>query len=223
VRTKHERLCVQTNHTMVDVPWLDASVEVLEPADDPRKDLTGSIRRTTAVTCIARERDGGPDYHRWIAVELNEAFTDEHMRGSEVIGSVPGTPAAEQQQRADDRHCDNCTCPVHVCGYILGTPDCVDSHPRQYPDVSGGGVPYPSSQREPRVFRSDGPEPPPDVECLEFFRVDDEQVPRYLKRSVDLCLPWVWVSSPNDDVSARIGDARWPIPRLGGEFREVLS
>ena len=35
--------------------------------------------------------------------------------------------------------------------------------PLEYPEVSGAGVPYPP---EPRVFRSDGPEPPSDVHAV---------------------------------------------------------
>lgn len=189
----------------------DGSVfEVLESADDPSKDLTGSIRRTRTVTCIARERDGGPDYHRWIAVELNESFTDEHMRGSRVIGAVPGTPAAEAEKQdssldADDEDPLTPEYRAHVgrSGDGHNTP------------VAGCGFCRPS--REPRVFSSDGPEPPEDVSCL-MWMFDTATTARFLQRHNG---GWTWVRMPGSKPEFDETPLRWCPGR--GEFREVLS
>lgn len=171
------------------VHWVASLVHPVEPVDDPSKDLTGSIRRTKTLTCIARERDGGADFHRWIAVELNEAFTDQHMRGSPVIGAVPGTPAAEAQ--ADP----TLTLPdviernrtqVLPCGHDFaehGGMACTDPVDGQRARVArAAGLLASTAAPAPRVFRSDGPEPPLDVLQVRdrdgalLIRVDNEDL-----------------------------------------------
>lgn len=197
-----------------------STVEVLERADDPSADLTGSIRRTKAVTCVARERDGGAGFHRWIAVEINEAFTDDHMRGSHIIGAVPGTPADEVTVTGED--IDRWAQADEVDSIWDGeagrrvpfVPQRADKQARR--DAS-----WPAS---PRVFRSDGPEPPEDVECARFFGTPDRLNGLFLRRSVDLQLRWVWVADPMADVTSMVGDTNWPVPNAKGDFtEEVLS
>lgn len=72
-----------------------AVVEVLEPADDPSKSPIGEVRRssTAAVTVI---KVGDTVATRWQAVETDASLGNEFVAGWEVIGAVPGTPAAEQ-------------------------------------------------------------------------------------------------------------------------------
>lgn len=79
-------------------------------------------------------------------------------------------------------------------------------------------------QRDARVFSSDGPEPPDDIECLLFSGVyRGRHDVRFLKRSVDLQRRWVWVSAPTSDMTAMVGDCNWPPPQARGSFTEVLS
>jgi len=74
-----------------------ADVEVIEPADDPSKDLVGTVRRgfTHTYTKIR------PDH--WVSFRDSNAkplqhFDDDMKGASETIGAVPGTPAAEVQK-----------------------------------------------------------------------------------------------------------------------------
>ncbi len=78
---------------------------------------------------------------------------------------------------------------------------------------------------EPRQFPSDGPEPPADVECLEWLGfVPAVHGLRFSKR-VPGRGQWAWVLKPTDVVAE--GCARWswaPHAQLyRGGFREVLS
>jgi hypothetical protein len=188
---------VDGNERWADVPpW--ATVEVLERADDPSKDLVGAIRRQpsggseegngSALGVVAirwateRQTDTPWVYMRWDGPQV---LSNESVVGWTPSGCLPGTPAAEAEKAAG--HCESCECTHPVCGYVLGSAACEESHEQEYPDVSGAGVPFPPSttdapplpevdneaietglyyaekarqRREPRVFRSEGPEPP---------------------------------------------------------------
>lgn len=101
------------------------AVEVLERADDPSRNEVGTIRRLPAqqqagadsapLGPIAVKWDAN-DQHPWVWMRWDGAqlLSDETVTGWPVIGAVPGTPAAEAAQRE-----------------------------QVYPDVSGGGAPYP--------------------------------------------------------------------------------
>ena len=79
----------------------DAAVEVLERADDPSKDLAGTVRRLhdsepkhavkhgTALADKPRTADA------WTVVETGEVISNGDALHGDVIGAVPGTPAAE--------------------------------------------------------------------------------------------------------------------------------
>jgi hypothetical protein len=225
----------------------DVRVEVLERADDPSKDLTGSIRHTGTITCIARERDGGPDYHRWIAVELNESFTDEHMRGTRVIGAVPGTPAAEAQAvvvTSDARRSVGVVNEPH--GLPLETHRKIANHvadgdletaivvaqnagvlpqaAREYVEGMSEYQSYLSEHGEKggrtlRMYPSDGFAPPESVTFLEYMDYDPEKHTCRFIRRIPGSLRWAWVRDAQDDDFEDA--ALWP--PLGGTYREVLS
>lgn len=146
----------------VDAPaW--ASVEVLEPVDDPK---VGEVRR----------EDHGSGYSLWQVLENEDGHrfwrcTHSSAPGNRgatlplhndyawsVIGACPGTPAAEAQGDRPN------ACPA--CGSTT-------------PSVSRGPVNcmepwHTPTSREPREFPSDGPEPPADVTVLEWL---DAEVP----------------------------------------------
>lgn len=72
-------------------------------------------------------------------------------------------------------------------------------------------------QREPRVFTSDGPEPPQDVTCLEWLDYDpNDFVYAYLRREGS---GWAWVSGPEGPTHAAI--QFWPPIAANAWFREV--
>lgn len=83
---------------------------------------------------------------------------------------------------------------------------------------------YPQ-QRERRVFRSDGPEPPEDVTVLEMVNTKSAlRGTPYLKRLPGEPSAWSWVAYPGQKVSREWGHSRWPINDVVflGEFREVV-
>ena len=77
--------------------FLDATVEVLERADDPSKALRGEVRQIDDMTAVCY----GKDFWVYFSALHHGAtggygvFKDEQMVGAPVIGVVPGTPAAE--------------------------------------------------------------------------------------------------------------------------------
>jgi hypothetical protein len=92
---------------MVYLPT-DATVEVLERADDPSKDPIGTVRRRPDGVVAAKSPN--PDYPwRGFGEPCGENFATVSVIGWPIIGSVPGTPAAEaEKQPVVDRP------PVHV-------------------------------------------------------------------------------------------------------------
>lgn len=154
-----------------------------QPAGDPSVDLNGTVRKSPKdgrVVVCARHLDpvGGerrcwidllPVPHRsWLLVDLD-------VVGWPVIGSVPGTPAAEQLQ-------DETPLPEWEME-LLEQEAARRPGPRPGPRVPRTL----KSAREPRVFSSDGPEPPPDVVAL----IDNgARLARYLLRRSDD--RWQW-------------------------------
>jgi hypothetical protein len=89
------------NERWADVPqW--ASVEVLERADDPGKDVVGTVRDSAYGSAVKLR------HNEWRVArddkdEIAAAWSDEAVRngGWPVIGVVPGTPAAEAHATQD--------------------------------------------------------------------------------------------------------------------------
>jgi hypothetical protein len=67
----------------------DATVEVIEPADDPSKDLVGTVRDWRGHVYIRSDRDEWP----WVPLAGRGGNSHDCMRDSTVIGFVPGSPA----------------------------------------------------------------------------------------------------------------------------------
>jgi hypothetical protein len=104
-RGTHYWLRDLTDGTTASVPKT-ATVELIEPADDPSKDPVGTVRR----------EDHGEGFSLWQAFENQHGertwlctwstvrgnrgvhLWDKRLVGQPVIGSVPGTPAAEAQK-----------------------------------------------------------------------------------------------------------------------------
>jgi hypothetical protein len=154
----------------------DAVVEVVEPADDPSKDPEGTYRRSDSGVVVARLDEQDESGVEWVVV-FRCGATDRRMydhrevTGWPVIGAVPGTPAAEAQR--------------HDMGYC-GT--CKVVHDEREPAVQLSPHGW-----EPRVFQSDGPEPPEDVKALRWLDRDPGARWEYL---IHTRSGWVWAPSP---------------------------
>ena len=96
-------LTVRVDAVMPERHSLRVPVEFIEPIDDPASDPVGTVRRWGgAHTPLTMVRMAHP--HRefddlyWCAIDgptANSWNGDVVMVGSEIIGAVPGTPAAE--------------------------------------------------------------------------------------------------------------------------------
>lgn len=136
-------LDVDCNERWADVPaW--ATVEVLERADDPSKDLPGAIRRDpNHGTRVIRLEPKDPGFDKRYGFSITGTPWDcDEVDGWPVVDVVPGTPAAEAEkparglfQTVSDEHAA-----AIVSGDWSGMPQ---FEARKYPEVSGGGVPYP--------------------------------------------------------------------------------
>lgn len=95
-----------------------ADIQVLERVDDPAKNLIGTLRREEhdgeLVHCQAIATRNG-EATRWVVTHssvpamVGEVFDHDFVAEFPVVGSCPGTPAAEvEKQPAGDRP------PVHV-------------------------------------------------------------------------------------------------------------
>ena len=74
-----------------------STVELIERADDPSKDLIGTVRRITYPLIKVRP-------NAWVYVHVHDhrivPLSDADVRGKPVIGAVPGTPAYDSWQVA---------------------------------------------------------------------------------------------------------------------------
>jgi hypothetical protein len=77
-------------------------------------------------------------------------------------------------------------------------------------------------RREPRVFQSDGPEPPADVEVVEWLLERDPNGYQYVRRVGD---GWLWSLLPHEQaptVDAAPASWKWATHACKGTYREVL-
>jgi hypothetical protein len=144
-----------------------ATVEVLERADDPAKNLPGTIRR----------EDVGGSRHLWQALVI----PSDPKRTRWVCIHAPGSSLAVGKLR-DHHEVERCP----VVGEAFGTPAWEDKRGNQ-PSLSEHG-----EKREPRVFAADGPEPPHDVAVLRDGTTDHDDR-GYLLRTED---GWCWSHRP---------------------------
>jgi hypothetical protein len=186
---------------------VDVEVEVLESADDPSKDPVWTVRTVEPPPYPGVDSNivikFGQDH--WMFPYRNGygRLDWAGVKSSRVVGVVPGTPAAEQsvsaeqvgQWEADDLELS------------------IDPHE---PVV----LVQADTSREPRVFSSDGPEPPPDVKAVVAVDHKDYPHPFFVRFGEG------WSCSPS--VTASKGDRANPVPwvrtqyyGLGSSFREV--
>jgi hypothetical protein len=93
-RGTHYWLRDLTDGTTASVPNT-ATVEVIRPADDPSKDPVGTVRTWHDGPYVRSDLD--PRYP-WIPLHRDGGNHHRDMIGREIIGAVPGTPAAEAQK-----------------------------------------------------------------------------------------------------------------------------
>jgi hypothetical protein len=267
----------------------DARVEVLERADDPAKDKLGTLRREAHDDALVIYMKTAVDANGWwTAVYSNAAgiigkrFDNQFVAEFTIFDSCPGTPAAEAEKPDPNSHDAHRT----DLAEALRTSDALpweellftarryathairdeQAEAREYPDVSGAGVPFPplkdapplpevppfklgdwvrnrntgaviqvtgdladwlpkyyqlTDPPEPRVFSSDGPEPPTDILCLEWsafgWSTPSRELHGYAVRHDG---GWTWARGPGAADPAETPSA-WPVARRG-EFREVL-
>lgn len=72
----------------------DATVEVIEPADDPSKDLVGTVRKDANSELIVVRAAVSSGEYPWAAITDTISRTHDEVFGWPVIGVVPDTPAA---------------------------------------------------------------------------------------------------------------------------------
>lgn len=222
-----------------------------EPADDPSKSPIGEVRRssTAAVTVI---KVGDTVATRWQAVETDASLGNEFVAGWEVIGAVPGTPAAEQnpvpppvlarvRELLTNGQRIRAIKAIREAAVGLGLKEAKAfaetlpewavaervNNERLRDAVLGEEVHVPAdphvpvvlkrADTAPRTFRSDGPEPPSDVTCVEWLR-ETRSTANFLQRHKD---GWAWVLRPGGEPVFSDTPLHWCPAR--GEFREVLS
>lgn len=85
-------------HPPMDVRFLARrdDVELVFRFDDPSKDPVGTVRQAPSNTWVVVKSAS----NAWVPVDANDTkpLLDLDVRGCEVIGAVPGTPAAEAQE-----------------------------------------------------------------------------------------------------------------------------
>lgn len=150
-----------------------ATVEVLERADDPFKDPVGTVRESDGRPYAKKAAD------HWVLIgedrDYGDRCYDRQMANvhAQVIGSVPGTPAAEAEKPAPSSHESHCkdlaeaiyASHIYPWEELLFTARRYATHAirdeqaaarEDNPEVSGAGVPYP-----PELWTGDGSEEPP--------------------------------------------------------------
>jgi hypothetical protein len=172
-----------------------------EPADDPSKDLVGTLRREDKGDEFAVYlKAGSPAGATWVLVYTSEPgvladrFPDEFVAGFPIVGSVSGTPAADLEAERK----------------LEAIPEWEQELIREDYEKR--------QQREPRVFSSDEPEPPADVTVLEKMDYPSNRGLPYTKRGA---FGWVNCESPDADTS-QVHGFNWP-PGHDMKFREVTA
>jgi len=87
----------------VNVPSRDnllsnLTIEVIERADDPSKDLLGTVRRGPLTSPVVKGYDKSDDPRPWMSVRFAIRYSDEEVTRWEKLAPVEGTPAAEVQK-----------------------------------------------------------------------------------------------------------------------------
>lgn len=121
------------NHAYPMYPSSDATVEVLERADDPSKALRGEVREIDGMAAVRYGKDMwvyfSPIHHG--ATGGYGIYRDEQVVGTPVIGVVPHTPAAEQFIPEWERELIEKESPARPSVRVENTPDRLSIPDRQ--------------------------------------------------------------------------------------------
>lgn len=167
------------------------------PVDDPSKDPVGTVRREKhdeGFSVWLASLDHNEDRY-WVCVystapgNRGQMLEDRYVGDTEVVSCLWGTPAAEAETREKS---------VNIA---------VLREKIRREEIKQG-------LREPRVFRSDGPEPPAGVDKLEAVREVNGWT--HLHRDGE---HWRWANASG----VAFGAQDWPASPVPVEFREVSS
>lgn len=225
--TGHSDEIEQDNGRVIAVDTDIETVEIVEPADDPSADPIGAVRRGVAPMEVWIK----VNHDRWAYAGTTSStaqYGDEYIRQtdyrSDVIGAVPGTPAAEanpvppqvlvrvremlangQKVRAIKavREASVGLGLKEAKAYVESLPECAVGE-RMREDQIRDGLNLNPHGWEPRVFQADGPEPPEDVKVLRWLDSNPENRWPYLVHGRS---GWTWATGP-DDLPSHLG-AYW--------------
>lgn len=184
-----------------------AAVEVLERADDPSADPIGTYRREDyedGFSIFQAAENRAADRY-WLCVYSTAAgnrglpLSDSDVVGARIVGALPGSPADVPPVTAED----------------------IDRWAEQDAGDSKQARRDASWSKAPRVFSSDGPEPPVDVLVLKRLNPDDPTRWPYLLRSGG---GWEWSPTAHrriPGIHANPTTWRAAVCSNGGRFQEV--
>lgn len=186
------------------------------PADDPRKSLRGEVRKGPEMgfIMVATDRTG----FRWANLHApagDDHYSDSHVVGREMLNNGQKIRAIKAAREA----CVGLGL-KEAKAFVELMPEhatCVAVLDGQLRD---GVV---AASREPRVFQSDGPEPPADVNAVEWLSIDHPAKLQYVRR---VGSGWLWSRTPErpaPDYPATPNHWAAAVRSTPGEFREVLS
>jgi hypothetical protein len=146
-----------------------ATVEVLEPADDPSNDPVWTVRTVEPPPYPGVDSNivikFGQDHWMYPYRNGYGRLDWADVNSSRVIGVVPGTPAAEQHMH-NAGYCGACNMVHDRREYVP---------PVEPEEIDASTLFPPPVGTAPRVFKSDGPEPPADVTVLIDSKPDPEE------------------------------------------------
>lgn len=190
-----------------------ATVEVIERADDPRKDVIHTSRRRPGLVDATRDDSVAVKFAPDCWITSGDGATyfvlpDEAVIGWPVFGVVPGSPAAEAEQAAAHPCTLAADCPAKGHNFECHS---LDDTPF---DEQRKALPCPVT---PRLYSAADDEPPLDVSVLEWLHPAAGQI-RYLWRVEG---GWSWATGCSE--AAVVDSMVMPWADLAGlgEFREV--
>jgi hypothetical protein len=210
-RGSHYWLRDLTDGSTASVPNT-ATVEVVEPADDPSPDPWGTIRTEAPDGLLWVKCSNGDWTCLSVCVDDED---DDYVAGFPVTGAVPGTPAAEanpvppqvlervREMLSNGQKVRAIKAIREVCvgmglkeakAYAESLPEWAEGDLALTDQIWDGLNPH---GWEPRVFHSDKEEPPEDVKVLRWLDSNPGNRWEYLIHSRS---GWVWATNPDERV-----------------------
>lgn len=203
--------------TNTRVTLASASLEVLEPADDPSKDPIGTVRQSPAGVVVVKPSGAFGWKVVWdCGATDRDYYADHDVAGWVMCQPVAYTPAAEA---LEPEVIDAKTLFPPPSG--TATPPLSDfSKHLSHTKVSTDGCKQCQATRaQPREFESDGDEPPEDVKVVISVHCSDRPSPYFIRRSDG------WECSDRAVGSGSGARVPWSSTQfygLGSTFMEVL-